>query len=67
VTLPADGPAAAGARSSGLHQHLASACGRDAQTIVADLRGGKLLTAAAAVDHGLVHELGRPGPGRLTP
>jgi ATP-dependent Clp protease protease subunit len=40
-----------------LHRHLAGACGRDAQRVAADLRAGRLLTATAAIDYGLVHEL----------
>jgi len=49
-----------------LHGHLARACGRDAQGVAADLHAGRLLTAAAAIDYGLVHGLatGRGAAGR---
>jgi ATP-dependent Clp protease protease subunit len=40
-----------------LHSHLARACGQRIETVAADMRTGRLLTAPAAVDYGLVHEL----------
>jgi ATP-dependent Clp protease protease subunit len=52
-----------------LREHLAHACGQSHDTVAADLRAGRLLTAAAALGYGLVHELAgaarpaaRPGP-----
>jgi ATP-dependent Clp protease, protease subunit len=40
-----------------LHEHLAHACGQSVETITEDMRVGRLLTAKAAVEYGLVHEL----------
>jgi ATP-dependent Clp protease protease subunit len=37
-----------------LHERLAVACGRPVEQIEADMRGGRLLTAAEARDYGLV-------------
>ena len=45
-----------------LHRHVAERCGQGAQTVADDMATGRLLTAAAAIDYGLVHELtGRTG------
>jgi ATP-dependent Clp protease protease subunit len=44
-----------------LHRHLARACSRDVQQVAADLHAGRLLTAAAAMDYGLVHDLAAAG------
>jgi ATP-dependent Clp protease, protease subunit len=41
--------------------HIATACGRDATLVADDLRAGRLLTAADAVDYGLVHDLTSTG------
>src|SRR3954462_727490 len=40
-----------------LVDRIAAACGRDAALVADDLRAGRLLTAADAVDYGLVHDL----------
>src|SRR3954454_1987763 len=40
---------------------IATACGRDAAVVAEDLRAGRLLTAADAVDYGLVHDLTSTG------
>ena len=40
-----------------LHERLATATGRPVQEIAHDLRSGRVLTAAEAVDYGLLHEL----------
>jgi ATP-dependent Clp protease protease subunit len=40
-----------------LVERIATACGRDAALVADDLRAGRLLTAADAVDYGLVHDL----------
>jgi ATP-dependent Clp protease protease subunit len=40
-----------------LVDRIATACGRDAALVAEDLRAGRLLTAADAVDYGLVHDL----------
>jgi ATP-dependent Clp protease protease subunit len=46
-----------------LHRHVAQSCGRTVQAVAGDMATGRLLTAAAAVEYGLVHELtGRDGP-----
>ncbi len=46
-----------------LHRQVAERCGQDVQAVVRDMDAGRLLTAAAAADYGLVHELiGRDGP-----
>jgi ATP-dependent Clp protease, protease subunit len=44
-----------------LVQRIATACGRDAALVADDLRTGRLLTAADAVDYGLVHDLTSSG------
>jgi ATP-dependent Clp protease, protease subunit len=44
-----------------LVERIATACGRDAALVADDLRGGRLLTAADAVDYGLVHDLTSSG------
>jgi ATP-dependent Clp protease protease subunit len=44
-----------------LHRHVADACGQSVETVAADMRAGRLLTAAAAADYGLVHELSGKG------
>ena len=40
-----------------LCERLASATGRDVDAVAADLRRGRVLTAAEAVDYGLLHDL----------
>jgi len=40
-----------------LCERLAAACGRDVETVAADLRQGRVLTAAQAVDYGLLHAI----------
>jgi ATP-dependent Clp protease protease subunit len=46
-----------------LHRHVAESCGRSVQAVAEDMAAGRLLTAAAAIEYGLVHELtGREGP-----
>jgi len=52
------------ARLRGLQERLAEACGRPVEEIAADMRSGRLLTAAEARDYGLVDDAepsGRPG------
>jgi len=40
-----------------LHERLAAATGRSTEEVAVDLRAGRVLTAAEAVDYGLLHEL----------
>lgn len=40
-----------------LHQRIATACGRDPASVADDMHAGLLLSAAEAVDYGLVHSL----------
>jgi ATP-dependent Clp protease protease subunit len=44
-----------------LVNRIALACGRESEDVAADLRTGKLLTAADAVDYGLVQDLTSAG------
>jgi len=50
-----------------LQGHLAHACGQSLDAVAADLRAGRLLTAAAALGYGLVHELAGAGPRAAAP
>ena len=45
-----------------LCERLAAASGRDVEAVAADLRQGRVLTAAEAVAYGLLHDLVAPPP-----
>lgn len=44
-----------------LQGRIADACGRPLDTVVEDMRAGRVLTAEQAVEYGLVDEVARPG------
>jgi ATP-dependent Clp protease protease subunit len=45
-----------------MYRRLAAATGRTAETVAADVRSNRYLTAAEAEEYGLVDEVVRPGP-----